>query len=401
MAFQPWYSCRLVPVGQAKIPVKSTVSVIIPAFNHAAFLPSCIKSIASQSDGDIEIIVVDDGSTDNTEEVVNDFHYVKYIRQSNLGPSAARNRGLEIATGSYVAFLDADDIWLDGFTSTMIPALDKCDETTALVACGWQFISTLGEKMGGGILPKENHFNWSKAILGNPLTVSSGLCRLECILEVGGFDPAIKGVEDWFLWLKLLNAGYQFLSVDRVLVGYRIVSSGISHNIQGMLENSMRLLDKAYAELNPPREILDMRAQTTAYRYLDASAGFYQNLVDTQAEHFFQQGVAVWPEILMDPHTIFTLVCARQPRGYKLSAEYLNVEEAHGRVKRLLLKYDKRYPQYVKRGMGNLYMVLARMARVQMNYRMARKYASLGLIADPRQQGMNFLRTWVKTLRSG
>ncbi len=400
MAIQSGYPVGINKVARSKKLMKPLVSVIIPAYNHADFLPSCIESISRQSNGIVEIIVVDDGSTDNTEEVAGSFRNVKYSKQSNSGPSAARNRGLAIATGRYVAFLDADDIWLDGFLASLLPILENCHENIALVACGWRYIDIRGDQIGADILVEPQRFNWKSMILGNPLTVSSALCRLDTIQKVGGFDPTIKGVEDWYLWLKLLDAGYQYSSVAKALVGYRIVKTGVSHNVQGMFENTMRLLDRVYTELAPPTDVINLRAQSIAYRYLDGCAGDYQNHMDAKAESLFQQGVAVWPELLKDPHTVYTLVCARQPKGYKLSGEFLDLSDAEPRVKGLLAEFSNQYPDYVKTGIGNLYMVLARLAHVQKKYGMARQFASQAIFADPRQQGLNFLRTWTKSLLS-
>ena len=400
MAIQSGYPIGINKAARSKKLMKPLVSVIIPAYNHADFLPTCIESISRQSDGMVEIIVVDDGSTDNTEEVVNNFRNIKYNKQSNSGPSVARNRGLAIAEGRFVAFLDADDIWLGGFLATLLPVLENCNENIALVACGWRYIDIRGDRIGADVLVEPQRFNWRSMILGNPLTVSSALCRLETIQKVGGFDPAIKGVEDWYLWLKLIDAGHQFASVAESLVGYRIVKTGISHNVQGMFENTMRLLDRVFTELDPPKDVINLRAQSIAYRYLDGSAGYYQNHLDAKAESFFQQGVAVWPELLKDAHTVYTLVCARQPKGYKLSGEFLELRDAEQRVKGLLVEFSNQYPTYVKTGIGNLYMVLARLAHVQKKYGMARQFASQAIVADPRQQGLNFLRTWTKSLLS-
>src|SRR5689334_6850738 len=103
------------------------VSVVIPAFNRAFILPEALDSVLAQTWKDFEVLVVDDGSTDNTEEVLEPYvarHGVRFLRQANQGPAAARNRGIEAARGKYVAFLDSDDLWLPIKLAVQIPRME-------------------------------------------------------------------------------------------------------------------------------------------------------------------------------------------------------------------------------------------------------------------------------------
>src|SRR4051794_36269759 len=107
------------------------VSVVIPAFNRAFILPEALDSVLAQTFKDFELIVVDDGSTDDTEEVLRPYverRGVRFLPQANQGPAAARNRGIEAARGKYVAFLDSDDLWLPIKLSVQIPRMEAHPE---------------------------------------------------------------------------------------------------------------------------------------------------------------------------------------------------------------------------------------------------------------------------------
>src|SRR5947207_1112090 len=122
------------------------VSVVIPAFNYARFLPAAIDSVLRQTFSDFEILVVDDGSTDDTPQVVASFTgpRIRYIRQENAGLSAARNTGIRNARAPFVAFLDADDEWLPDFLATMLDAFETLGEDFAIVACGAERMDQAG-----------------------------------------------------------------------------------------------------------------------------------------------------------------------------------------------------------------------------------------------------------------
>ena len=105
------------------------VSVIIPTYNRANLVTEAINSVLMQSCKDIEIIVIDDGSTDNTSKVLKTFgDRIRYIKQKNMGAGAARNRGLKEANGKYIAFLDSDDIWLDFKIELQVAIMEKLPE---------------------------------------------------------------------------------------------------------------------------------------------------------------------------------------------------------------------------------------------------------------------------------
>lgn len=375
------------------------ISIIIPTYNHANFLISCVESVLTQINTSFEILIVDDGSTDNTGDVVQSLPtHIKYYRQENSGPASARNNGLANAAGRYVAFLDADDFWLPGFSDLMFSKFETCDDNTALVACGWKRITLDGYFIGSPVLVDENTLNWENLMLGNKLTTSAALLSRNALISVGCFDTDIIGVEDWYLWLKLLNAGYQIRAINEPLVGYRGVPGSISHNTLSMFENSMLVIDKVFSDLSPPETIKDKRAQYYAWRYLDACAGLYENNLDRQALEFFDKAVKIWPNTLSHPHTIHLLIHAKQSYVYKLTPIGLNPEESQTRTRDLLMNYKSDYPHYVAEGLSWMYMILARIAFKKSDFQSSRRLALKSFFCNPSTQAANFFKTLIKTI---
>jgi glycosyltransferase involved in cell wall biosynthesis len=200
------------------------VSIIIPTYNRAHLIAETILSALEQSLADREIIVVDDGSTDETSEVLRTFEdKVIYIRQANSGPAKARNTGIRMARGKYIAFLDSDDIWLPEKLELQCQALQQ-NHSQGLVftdvmwfSNGQVIVPSLREKYQ---LHTGNVFE--KLLFDNWIATSSVVVKKECLEEVGGFDedPQIMFVEDWNLWIRLAKK-FPFGMVDKVLVKRR------------------------------------------------------------------------------------------------------------------------------------------------------------------------------------
>jgi glycosyltransferase involved in cell wall biosynthesis len=189
--------------------MRPLISVIIPAYNHASSLPFCIESIFAQTYDNVEIIVVDDGSTDNTAAVLE--HYaprVKSIRQENKGANPARNRGLAEATGEYVIFADADVVMKPSMLDDMKVALDDHPEASYAYSgfkFGWKtFKGTAfeAEKL------KETNFIHTTSLVRKA--------------DFPGFDESIKRLQDWDVWLTMLEAGKTGVFVPEILFYVRI-----------------------------------------------------------------------------------------------------------------------------------------------------------------------------------
>ena len=184
-----------------------TVSVVIPAYNSGATLTATINSVLAQTYADYEIIVVDDGSTDNTRAQVETFgSRVHYAYQRNSERSAARNHGIRLARGKYIAFLDADDRWLPEKLAKQVALLEHKPDL-ALVYCWANLIDPSGAARGliGQDFPIEQAAHcaaFEGLLLGRSIPTLCTIIRAACLATTGVFDEQICYIEDWDLWLR-------------------------------------------------------------------------------------------------------------------------------------------------------------------------------------------------------
>lgn len=181
------------------------VSAITPTHDRARYLPACIESVLAQDFPGLEHVIVDDGSTDGTEEAVRPYlDRVRYVRQENAGPSAARNRALSLARGEYVAFIDSDDAWRPGRLARQIPMLDA-NPRAGLLYAAIDYVDADGNPSpvrrsrrgtpSGRILPV--------LVRHNVMETSTVVARRALVEEAGGFDPRFRWNEDLDLWLRI------------------------------------------------------------------------------------------------------------------------------------------------------------------------------------------------------
>jgi glycosyltransferase involved in cell wall biosynthesis len=208
------------------------VSVVVPTYNRAEMLARCLGSILSQSFLDFEVVVVDDGSTDNTRDVVAGFPVI-YTYQANQGPGAARNRGIEMAKGEYVAFLDSDDILCEESLRKRVEILDS-DPQAGFCYTQAYLVDETG-RIFGLEKPHLYHTCTRPSVdelsdylrYGNHVTLSTIMARRECLLEVGAFDPNVRLSEDLDMWLRLAQA-YRVAHIAEPLVMFRQHDDSIS-----------------------------------------------------------------------------------------------------------------------------------------------------------------------------
>jgi glycosyltransferase involved in cell wall biosynthesis len=202
----------------------SEVSAVIPAYNAAKFIGRAIGSVLSQSFPPSEIIVVDDGSTDDTEAVVAAFgSRVRYFRTPNSGPAAARNLGIRVSSGKYIAFLDADDWWLPHKIETQIKILSRNDNIS-FVCADW-FNGQTGTEAPTSVLSSykawEQTANFDLMLCENFALTSTVVLERDKLLKLGLFLETLRGAEDRHLWLRLLATGDAFVCKE-ILVFRRL-----------------------------------------------------------------------------------------------------------------------------------------------------------------------------------
>jgi len=237
-----------------RVPRDSTarVSVIIPTYNRVPYLGDAIRSVLAQSPEVGEIIVVDDGSTDDTEGLVRSFDArLIYLRVPHRGqPAATRNRGLEAAHGDFIALLDSDDLFLPGKLTLQCPAL-AAHADAALVYSNGSFFSDDPAKPISRVLaglPTPSGDAFADLLRGNFLFPAVTLIRRSCLDAVGAFDETLtlRGVEDYDLWLRLA-ARFPILYVPGDVAAIRRHTDNISKNPATIRMGVLDVLEKMAA----------------------------------------------------------------------------------------------------------------------------------------------------------
>lgn len=211
-----------------------TASVIIPTYNHRDTVAAALESVFAQERDDLEIIVVNDGSPDDTAEVLQPFlDRIRYIEQENAGQAAARNRGIAEATGTFIALLDDDDLWPAGKLDWQIAALEQ--HSDAVLVYGEDVrVDAAGQPRPA--TPRRGYKRPSGDAYGDFLEgcwiASPGqtLIRRDALKAIGGFDTGIWGSDDWDLYLRLAKIG-PFVYEDRPALLYRVHEGNASGNV--------------------------------------------------------------------------------------------------------------------------------------------------------------------------
>jgi glycosyltransferase involved in cell wall biosynthesis len=241
------------------------ISAIVPAFNSAATVEKALSSIEQQRFRDFEIIVVDDASSDETPWILRGKWQGAPDRRciflsANRGPAAARNRGIAEARGEWLAFLDADDLWLPWRLDVQMKAARG--QPSAIMWCGGTVPFGRGGTGGNeetGEVPAQGGGNWTEEEIAgharpvplaefaehNPVATSTVLVRRDAVKNAGGFDEAFRGPEDYDLWMRLAARG-AIARLDLPLSRYRSVSGSLSMDDRRFLPQVLRVVDKAY-----------------------------------------------------------------------------------------------------------------------------------------------------------
>ncbi len=205
------------------------VSVVIPSYNRLHCLPRAIASVVAQSHPAIELIIVDDGSTDGTREWAASFSspvpFVFHPLERNMGAAAARNRGIELARGSYVAFLDSDDIWHPEKIARQLAAIAEAGPKYGAAYTGIASLTEAGQPCGVSRATEAGDIRLALVNHNIVGSTSCALVRRDLLLAVGGFVPTLRSCQDWELWLRLA-ALTRFACVPELLTTLYIAPDG-------------------------------------------------------------------------------------------------------------------------------------------------------------------------------
>ena len=241
------------------------VSIIMPAFNAQQYIAESIQSALSQTYQNIEVIVVDDGSKDDTKKIADSFGVPVFVHSvKNGGAAAARNYGVNQANGDWIAFLDSDDIWEPTNLETQMNNLDgkvwsHADSVFFGVGHdGTVTASALTPKFGGRVVPT--------LAVNNFIGTTTVIVRKDVFLEEGGFDPEMLALEDWDLWLKI--AGKHELSYcPDILAKYRVHAASTSRGARRNLPYHLKIIEKTFSSNGVGKDLMHMKKSALADSY--------------------------------------------------------------------------------------------------------------------------------------
>ena len=285
------------------------ISVIIPAYNAELTILETIASVQQQTLSDFELIVINDGSTDKTLELLGTVQdpRLKIYSYSNGGLPVARNRGIYNAIGDFISFLDADDLWTSDKLEKQLAALQKHPE--AGVAYSWT--CNMAEK-GDSFYPGQSvSFEgnvYAKLLVGGNFISSGSNCLIRrlAIESVGEFDFALRSCEDWDFYLRLA-ARWPFIVVPKHQILYRQSSGAMSSKIDVMEKYALIVLERAFKAAPPELQSLKNQSLSTLYQYL---AGMYLARI-TKGDEVRQAGHKLQMSIRLYPQTLFTKTTQR------------------------------------------------------------------------------------------
>ncbi|NNE99536.1 MAG: glycosyltransferase [Pyrinomonadaceae bacterium] len=254
------------------------VSVVIPAYNAERYLAASIESVFQQTYDRWELLVIDDGSTDSTGEIAGSYGNaaVKYFFTPNGGVSRARNIGIENASGKYVAFLDADDVWEPEKLEIQMDVLDRETNVKACYSAFFLVDENLNEVGVRRSKRKSNALN-DLMLSGNVVaTPSTVIAEKDLFSQVGGFDTDLSLCADWEMWIRLATKT-EFAYIDEPLLKYRVHESNMSNNPRVLESDTILLLEKAFSLGGMPKNITDQKKLSYAKNFMIFAGAYFQS----------------------------------------------------------------------------------------------------------------------------
>ena len=245
----------------------SKISVVVPAYNSQRTIIETITSVLQQTFSDLELIVINDGSTDRTLELLETIQdpRLKIYSYPNGGLPTARNRGIGCATGEFISFIDADDLWTPDKLELQLKALEKNPQ--AGVAYSWTIcMGNNGNSFHPGVSESFQGNVYPNLLVGNFIASGSNvLIRRKAIESVGYFDESLKSCEDWDYWLRLAPK-WDFVVVPKPQIIYRLSSGAMSSKLDVMEKYQTLVLEKAFK--SAPSELQYLKSRGFSYIYL-------------------------------------------------------------------------------------------------------------------------------------
>jgi glycosyltransferase involved in cell wall biosynthesis len=285
------------------------VSVIIPTYNRPDLLRMAVGSALAQTYPAVEVIVVDDGSTDDTGTVMAEYAgQVIYLKQANQDVAAARNAGIRAACGEYLTFLDDDDMILPTKIERQVQVLTS-HPRAGLVHCrfyhmdkGGNLLSKVGPLPAGEVL--------KELLCRNFIWVGAPLVRRQCLERVGLFDEDIPAIcADWDMWLRIAQAGYPFDCVQEPLGAYRVQRGSMLANVATLEQAILAVLDKVFANPQLPADVAAVKAQAYGTWRFWISWRCYAASRWDDAQRNLAEALTLHPQLLEERAKFFDTLC--------------------------------------------------------------------------------------------
>jgi glycosyltransferase involved in cell wall biosynthesis len=362
----------------------------MPAYNAARFLEAAIASVLAQTLHDWELIVVNDGSFDNTEEVVLRVldSRVKCLAQTNQGVSAARNAGIHLAQGTYLSFLDADDAWHPEFLERCLAVLSKRPDLAGVYTY-YQVMDmhgTLLPQIGGHVVPAEE---FREALVEeNLFAIHAAVTRTSVVREAGLFDPALACAEDWDLWFRIAEH-HQMVGIPEPLAYYRVSEDSASSDPARTHMNHRIFFEKHHGPIHGDAATWN-EAKRRAYGFNFRLSGleFVKQGRFEEGWQLLTKAFSAWPALLTRSDTFYEVLCGDQPRGYRGQADELDLKANSWQVlAHLNLFFSHANPDVAalrRAAYGQMYLVSAMLADQAGDWSDARYRILQAIKYDPR-----------------
>lgn len=239
------------------------VSVIIPTYNRACSIRRSVQSVLNQTFNDLEVIIIDDGSTDGTKKVLKDFSdkRIRYFGfKYNRGAAIARNIGIKFANGYFISFQDSDDEWLPWKLEKQLKVFKQSSKEVGVVYSAFWMIKggRMIYKPSPEITVKGGYIHDELFKGGNFITLQSAIVKKECFLNSGFFDENLPRLQDWELWIRI-SRYYKFRFIEEPLIKVYYTTNSISSNKRALIKAHKIILSKHWRDISKDKKLLSRR----------------------------------------------------------------------------------------------------------------------------------------------
>ena len=275
------------------------VSVIIPTYNNAEYIGYAIKSVLSQSYQNLELIVVDDGSTDDTEKIVKniDDKRLRYFYQINQERCVARNNGIKHSRGKYICFLDSDDYFLKNKIRNEVKFLAN-NIHADMVVSGFRRVSDNNEIIREKKYPKNKFIAMDEFLYGNPFSPCSTMINSEFVKKINGFDEDLRAGEDWDFHFRLAMSGCAIVSTNQIASIYRFKKHAVQKTSAEYCKRMVATQEKILNYEGLPNDLKELKKEAKSRTFLRLAARCYATENIALGKAYLQKAIN------HDPHLI-------------------------------------------------------------------------------------------------